>query len=102
MLVNSSEELVKEFYELNRNKYPEITLEKAKEVCYGPFIFLKEEMERGELCEVRFKYLGSFKVYKGRAEALLKSIEERVALKKISRADYLRVKAMLTKFLKDE
>jgi hypothetical protein len=103
MLAKNSEDLVREFYELNKDKFPEVTsFEKAKNICYGQFRFLKEEMENGELCEIRFKYLGSFKVYQGRAEALLRNIEERVALKKISRADYLRVKAMLIKFLKNE
>jgi len=81
------------------SKYPGITIEQAKDICYGPWRFLKSEMENGELSEVRFKYFGTFQVYEGRAINMLENIKERFKFNKIKKEEYFRIKNMLTKFL---
>lgn len=95
----TSEELLIEFHKEMESKYPGITIEQAKDICYGPWRFLKSEMENGELSEVRFKYFGTFQVYEGRAINMLENIKERFKFNKIKKEEYFRIKNMLTKFL---
>lgn len=96
----SNEELVLEFYKLNKDKYPDITLEQAKEICPGPWKYLKYVMESGELFTVRFKYFGTFQVYAGRAVSMLQKLKERYRFNKIKREEYFKLKDMLEKFIK--
>ena len=42
-----SDKLVIEFYNKKSSEFPGITQEQAKDICYGPWKFLKEEMENG-------------------------------------------------------
>lgn len=90
-----NDDLINEFYKTIGNS--DITLEQAKDICYGPWRFLKEEMENGKLSEVRFKYFGTFQVYPGRAKNMLVKLKERV--NSISTQEYLRIENILNNFL---
>lgn len=92
-----SEDLLNEFHSNMNLQYPDITIEQAKDICYGPWRFLKEEMENGELAEVRFKYFGTFQVYPGRAKNMLNNLKEKINT--ITEKEYLRIENILTKFL---
>ena len=94
------DKLVIEFHKKMVEQYPDITLEQAKEICIGPWKFLKQEMENGELNEIRFKYFGTFQVYHGRAINMLINLKERFRFNKIKREDFYRIKEMLEKFIK--
>lgn len=92
-----SEDLAVEFHTKMVSRFPGITQEQAKDICYGPWNFLKQEMESGELSEVRFKYFGTFQVYPGRAKNMLIKLKERV--NSISTQEYLRIETILNNFL---
>lgn len=92
-----SDDLLNEFHNKMKLEHPNINLEQAKEICYGPWKFLKEEMENGELAEVRFKYFGTFQVYSGRAKNMLISLKERI--NSITEKEYLRIETILNNFL---
>lgn len=92
-----SDNLLNEFYDKMKLQYPNINLEQAKEICYGTWIFLKEEMENGELAEVRFKYLGTFKVYPKRVEKMLIKLKEN--FENFNNVEYVRIEKMLINFV---
>lgn len=92
-------ELIEEFYNQEKHKYPDMTLEQFKEVCFGPWRFLKHEMESGELPEVRLKYFGTFQVYQGRAKHMLENLKKRFKFHKIDPVQYHKLKDMLEKYL---
>ena len=94
-----SHPLVIRFYEEMQEECADLTLEQVKEVCYGPWQYLKSQMENGELLTVRFKYFGTFTVYKGRAEALLKKLEKRFKEHGIEPDEYFRIKKMIETYL---
>ena len=96
----TSEELLEDFYNKMKDVYPNITIEQAKDICYGPWKFLKQEMEYGELSEVRFKYFGTFQVYPNRAVHLLANLKERFRFNKIKKDEFFRIKDMLDKLIK--
>jgi len=98
----SNEDLITEFHAKSTNSYPGITFEQGKDICMTPWKFLKEEMENGELSEVRFKYFGTFQVYCGRAEIMLSNLKERFKINKIKREEFFRIKDMLDNFLKKQ
>ena len=96
-----SDKLVIEFYNKKSSEFPGITQEQAKDICYGPWKFLKQEMENGELSEVRFKYFGTFQVYPGRAVNLLNNLKERFRFNKVGKEEFFRIKTMLEKFINE-
>ena len=96
-----SDKLVTEFYNKKSSEFPGITQEQAKDICYGPWKFLKQEMENGELSEVRFKYFGTFQVYPGRAKNLLVNLKERFRFNKVGKEEFFRIKTMLEKFINE-
>lgn len=95
-----NKELIEQFYEQEKDKYPDLTLEQFRDICFGPWRFLKQEMESGDLPEVRFKYFGTFKVYEGRAKNMLFNLKQRFQFKKIDSKQYFKLKEMLEKYLK--
>lgn len=98
----NNEELIIEFHKKMSADFPDITIEQAKEICSGPWKFLKEEMEKGTTEEIRFKYFGTFQVYPGRAKNLLSKLKDRFRFNKINKDDYFRIKEMLEKFINNE
>lgn len=97
----SNTELIKEFYEQEKHNYPDVSFEQFKEICFGPWRFLKHEMESGRLPKVRFKYFGTFQVYPGRAKNMLYNLNKRFQFHKIESKQYYRLKEMLENFLKN-
>ena len=95
-----NQDLIEEFYNKNIDKFPGLTLEQYKEICFTPWRFLKQEIESGELPEIRFKYFGTFQVYKGRAENMLYNLKQRFKFRKIEPKQYFSLKEMLEKYLK--
>lgn len=97
-----NEQLIKEFHNKMSEKYPNIILEQAKDIAFTPWKFLKQEIENGELPEVRFKYFGTFQVYHGRAVNMLENLKERFRYNKINRDMFYKTKDMLEKFIKKD
>lgn len=71
-----TEELIGKFYLSIKDKYPDLTLQDITLVCQAPFIFLREQMAKVTLPQIRFKYWGVYKVKSGRLRALPKIIED--------------------------
>ena len=94
-----NQELVKEFYEREKHKYPDMSFEQFKLCCTTPFLNVRKEMESGSLKTVRLKFFGTFLVHIKRAKELLKNMEKRREAKTITEEYYLKRKEMITKFL---
>lgn len=94
-----NDDLLHEFYSKEGHKYPELNLEQFKEIVFNPWVFLRKEMENGNLETVRLKYFGTFQVYEGRAKRMLSNIKERHKFNKIEIKQYFRLKDMLEKFI---
>ena len=95
-----SRDLIEEYYNTIKDKYPDLTPEDCKEICSAPWKFLKQEIESGELPEIRFKYFGSFQVYKGRAENMLYNLKVKFDNQKITEDYYMKYKVMIENYLK--
>lgn len=94
-----TQDLMKEFYEKNQHRYPDMTFEEMREICYTQFSYVKQEMESGELPTIRLKYLGIFIVFEGTAKGMLRKMKVRFDNLDIDTKFYFTKKAMLDKFL---
>lgn len=101
-MILKNDDLLHEFYAKEGHKYPDLNLEQFKEVVFTPWVFLRKEMESGELETVRLKYFGTFQVYKGRAQRMLINLKQRFKFNKIETTQYFKLKDMLEKFLNKE
>lgn len=99
-MVIKNEELIHEFYSEVSEDYPDLNLEDMKEGIFGPWRFLRSEMEDGELHTVRFKYFGTFQVYEGRAKHMLLNLKERKRYNKIDKKKYDQLTTMIKAYLK--
>lgn len=84
------EELIKRFHNEIIRKYPNLSLEELNLICRAPFIFLRRQMARLDLPQIRFQYWGVFKVKGGRLSAMSKITEkasksDRVSSEKIDK-----------------
>lgn len=98
-MILKNDELLHEFYAKEGHKYPDLNLEQFKEAVFTPWVFLRKEIESGELETVRLKYFGTFQVYEGRAKRMLTNLKQRFTFNKIEPAQYFKLKTMLEKFL---
>lgn len=97
-----NQELINEFFEKYREEFPKVSYEQFKNIVFGPWRFLKTEMENGNLETVKFKYFGTFIVYKKKAEGELEKLNKRFKEGNIVETQYLKVKNIIEKFLNNE
>ena len=97
-----NQELLKEFYDRNKDKYPDLSFEQMKECCTSQYVYAKQAIESGELPVIRLKYFGTFIVYPKRAEGILNRMNEQFKSLKINAKLYFEKKAMIEKFLNNE
>lgn len=95
-------ELMSEYFESIKEKYPDLTLEQVKEICPAPFEFLRKEIESGELPVIRLKYFGTFLVYEKRARSILERMKIQFQDLKLDAQVFFKKKEILDKFLKDK
>lgn len=97
------EDLYKEFYDKEKDNYPDLDFKSMRDLIKTPWIFLKRSMEDGFLCSVRFKYFGVFNVYKGRVKFMRKRTEENFKKGYITEEKYKEYTKILDRYLnKDE
>jgi ribosomal protein S17E len=99
MIKKTAQQMIDEYYNSIKGDNPGMTREQVAECCMPPFIYLKREIESGELPTIRLKYLGVFLVYPKRATALLANLTERFKDLKLNAKTYFELKAMLEKFI---
>ena len=97
----TSIELVEEFSRVNEHAQ-NLSAKQIKDIVYAPWRFFKQEMESGELPEVRFKYFGKFQVKLNRAKYMLKKLEIDYKNDKFAEERYIELKTMLKNFLKEK
>lgn len=80
----SSVDLITNFQEEFKDKYPDVSLEEMKLICTAPFEMMKEVMESGSLEDIRLQYLFVAKVSAPRVIRHLKDIYSKKSANNIS------------------
>lgn len=93
-----TQELLNEFFEKEKDNFPNVSYDQFKNIVYGPWMHLKSIIEKGTLEEVRIKYFGNFLIYPKKVEAEEKKLEKKFEDKTISEKEYLRIKTMIKNF----
>lgn len=94
-----NQQLMSEFYDNIKEAIPGVTFKQIKDICFGPWRFVEDEMESGNLTSIRLKYFGTFQVYRGRAENMLYNLDKRLEENRISLDYYNKYKTMITNYL---
>lgn len=61
-----NETAIRQYYEQEKHKYPDMPYEQFKEICRSPSNFFKECIKSGRLPRIFVKYLGKFRVFPSR------------------------------------
>lgn len=93
-----NQSLMSEFHQEIKEKYPDVDYNQIKDICFGPWMFLKKEMESGELKDVRFEFFGVFKVHEKRVDGMIKLNDRLLQVKKITEDKYNHYKNMYEKY----
>jgi hypothetical protein len=98
-------DLVEEYYESIKDKYPNLTLKQCNEIVSASFIEARKGIESGEFPTIRLKYFGTFVAYPKRVASILKGYEVMFKEHRITPFNFFKKKEMLEKYLnkfKDE
>lgn len=94
-------DIIKEYSNSIKEEYPELPFEVIRDICIGPWVYLKECMESGSLDNIRLKYFGVFYVCPARAKRLLEEAKERFSKQYITPKQYFKIKSNIEKYLKN-
>lgn len=68
--------LIQDFYDEHiKKEYPDITEKEAELICTAPFKMLKEVISSGTMKDVRFKFLGIFKIEERKVKYTRKNLQ---------------------------
>ena len=96
-----NQELIEEFYEREKHKYPGVSFEKFKESIIGSWKYLKNQMEGRDYPTIRLKYFGTFTVFPGKAKAMLEETDKRFAAGGITEEEHREYKEALNNYIKN-
>jgi nucleoid DNA-binding protein len=93
---------IEEYYESIKDKYPHLSYSDVEHICRSYFKVLKEEMTKGTLKTVRFKYFGTFNVYRSRAIGLLNKTKKMHEENKVNAETVEYIKGIVANYLKTQ
>lgn len=93
-------ELVQEYYDSIKDKYPGLTLQQCNEICSAPFIEVRKGIESGESPTIRLQFFGTFVVYPKRLIYYLKVYSKMFKEQRIGTVAYFKKKEQLETALK--
>ena len=99
MIKKTAPQVIDEYYNKIKGENPHLTREQVAACCVSPFIYLRENIESGELPTIRLKHLGAFLVYPKRATSLLEKLKIQFKEFKVEAKYFFERKAMLEKFI---
>lgn len=95
-----TEDLLKEFYVTNKEELlKDLSYAQTKEICFGPWEFLKKVFESSELPVVRFKYFGKFIARPKKIKSILAKNKIQLSKGLITEVRYQHVKNMVETYL---
>ena len=86
--MDSSASNIEQYYELIKERYPDITLEHFKLICTAPFKQIKRVMSSGVLRDIRLQFFGVFEVSGSRVKYSKKTLTENFENNLISEKRY--------------
>ena len=97
-----NQQLFTEFFEENKEDFPNVSYEQMKEIISGPWRQLNRIMSEGLMEEMRIKYFGNFTLYPKRVQSELSNLERRYKSGTVAEKDYIRIKTMINKYLDEQ
>lgn len=83
-----TEQLIKEYWETVKDKYPYINYESFEKICKAPFWFFKSQIEKKETPTIHVKYFGKFVVFSQYVYRLIEKNNKRLETNLISQEEW--------------
>lgn len=93
-------DLIEEYYESIKDKYPGLTKEQCNQICSAPFVEVRKGIESGQFLTIRLQFFGTFVVYPKRLSYYLRVYSKMFKEQRINPANYFRKKEQLESALK--
>lgn len=100
MKLNNAE-LIEEFYDSIKDEF-DLTFDQVVDICFGPFIFTKKIIEKGDFESVRLKYFGNFTVYSKRIKSMLEKNKEMLEEGRLSQEQFEKYNLKLLNYIENE
>lgn len=83
-----SKDLIEDYYNEVKDKYPGIPFEKFLMICRTPFLFFRKAMESPDFPLIHVKYFGKFVVWPGNAKKIIELMKIFLRSGKISQEQF--------------
>lgn len=87
-MIEETDDLIRQYYEQVRDKYPEIDLEHFKVICKVPFLYFKKAMASAFLPIIHIKYLGKLLIQPRTAKAVIKVWTDKLSAGTITEEEF--------------
>jgi len=77
----TQEDLIEQFYETIKEKYPNLSKKQIEDMCKSIFHFVVDGMSRRDMPTIHIKYLGKFRVFASKVQN--KIIENRLRFEEL-------------------
>jgi hypothetical protein len=93
-------DLIEEYYQSIRGKYPNLTKEQCIEICSAPFIEVRQGIESGTFVNVRLQFFGTFVSYPKKLNYHLQVYAKMFKEQRIAPLNYFKKKEQLESAIK--
>lgn len=93
-------DLLDEYYNSIKDKYPDLTKGQCNEICSAPFIEVRKGIESGKFPNVRLQFFGTFVAYPKKLTYQLGVYTKMFKEQRINAINYFRKKELLETALK--
>jgi hypothetical protein len=101
MPVMDNERAIKEYWNEVKHKYPDMTFDDFRKICKSPFEYFKRCIANGEFPRILVKYMGKFKIFKGKVKNLMTDNQLKFERGYRDEIDYEKFKIQLAEHLKN-
>lgn len=100
MALLETNDTIRAYYEIVKDKYPDIPYSQFEAICKNPFRFFKNKIETDSMPIIAIKYFGKFKVYPSKIKTIIKELNIKKKFGTISEERYNKIKGDLEQRLK--
>lgn len=99
MSIITNQHLQDEFYELIKDKYPNLTERQIEEITSFPYYKARESLESGTFPVIKLKYFGTFLVYPKKAVAVIKNLDKALIKGRVTQEEHDLKKTRIINYL---
>ena len=93
-------DLIKEYYDTMKSKYPNLSYNRFEKVCQACFVEVRETMVSEEFNTIRLQFFGTFVAHPKRLLGMVRKLNDSLVKGKVTEEDYERRALPMINYLK--